>query len=525
MTETALVNEVPFFAPSNSDAVDFLFSQYRAERANIEAVNDFLTGPEMLGAIDYFLRGNRQQHDRYVPDAKAVFNIAMARKALDASYWNRALRLTDVRDYMPDARRREFDRQIEKMETPEFTEETVRATLQTLLAQRLDFLSEMVDGIFRGLSGEHVTNRPEGFSKRMIIDWVFGAYGTCDRKSGLIHDLRCVVAKFMGRDTPYYSATRQALEHFRNGEQTGRWHWMDGCAFRIRVYKKGTAHMEIHPHIAYRLNQILAHRYPHAIPAQHQTKPKTVRLKEFDLLQQPLPFAVLKEIAAGRYSGKCWTASYDWRDGVDKHTRRRVLDVLSAIGGAVEGDVVRFDYDAREVIGDVLASGIIPDAQSHQFYPTPDHLAQQAVAWAEVGPDDICLEPSAGQGAIATHLPAERTLCVEVSALNAKVLEAKKLSVQQADFLEIAPTLSADVVVCNPPFSQGRAKAHVLAAAKCLRPGGRLVAIVPASMSGKIVIPGMRCEWSQVYDNEFAGTSISVVMLKAIREKTQAAAA
>lgn len=46
-----------------------------------------------------------------------------------------------------------------------------------------------------------------------------------------------------------------------------------------------------------------------------------------------------------------------------------------------------------------------------------------------------------------------------------------------------------------------------------LAPGGRLVAIVPASAVGKDVLPGLNVTWSRVYNNEFAGTSMSVVIL------------
>src|SRR5690606_21416912 len=130
-------------------------------------------------------------------------------------YWNRALDLTDVMDYMPDARRQEWVKHIQEYNTPEFTEENVRATLSGLMAQRMDFLAEMVDGIFRGLSGEHVTNRPEGFSKRMIINYVYNAFGATHHKHGLIQDMRCVIAKFMKRDQPKYGVTQRMLNHVR----------------------------------------------------------------------------------------------------------------------------------------------------------------------------------------------------------------------------------------------------------------------------------------------------------------------
>lgn len=45
-------------------------------------------------------------------------------------------------------------------------------------------------------------------------------------------------------------------------------------AFGIRVHKKGTAHIEIHPNLAWRLNLILAILYPQAIPPEHRRKPR-----------------------------------------------------------------------------------------------------------------------------------------------------------------------------------------------------------------------------------------------------------
>jgi hypothetical protein len=47
---------------------------------------------------------------------------------------------------------------------------------------------------------------------------------------------------------------------------------------RIRIYRGvGTAHLEINPEIAYRLNGVLANLYPLAIPAQFRARPKSRR--------------------------------------------------------------------------------------------------------------------------------------------------------------------------------------------------------------------------------------------------------
>jgi hypothetical protein len=41
----------------------------------------------------------------------------------------------------------------------------------------------------------------------------------------------------------------------------------------------------------------------------------------------------------------------------------------------------------------------------------------------------------------------------------------------------------------------------------------RVEAILLASAKGKNVLPGFNLEWSHVYANEFAGTTVSVVIL------------
>ncbi|MEQ9449315.1 MAG: DUF4942 domain-containing protein, partial [Rhodospirillaceae bacterium] len=232
---------------------------------------------------------------------------------------------------MPDERRREWFNQIHEHECPPFDEATVRDNIGLLMAQRMDFLSEMVDGIFRGLSGDHVTNRPEGFSKRMIVDCCYTEFGTSGRKQGLIQDLRAVVAKFMSRDHPRYGATSAAMRYFRRF--TGEWHLMDGGAFKVRVYKKGTAHIEVHPQIAWRLNQILAHRHPSAIPPAHRQRPKRAP-KSVTLFERPIPFAVLEALSAGTFYAQRTnihernTFSLSFSSTQDSHVKKALSEIL-----------------------------------------------------------------------------------------------------------------------------------------------------------------------------------------------------
>jgi len=554
VSRSELIEEIePFFAPMSADLVDSLIGQYNAARANVEALAAAVRAGQNASVLHYFVEGNVKEQRHSMPTTvDALFRVEGAIAQLNADFWSRALRLTDVMDYMPHARRDEWHEQIRNPEgrkaskhtgekdmpaLPEFEEATVRSTLAGLLNNRAQFFGERVDGIFRALSREHVTNCPQGFNKRMILLRAITSYGTVDHSTaGVINDLRCVIAKFMGRDEPKHCGTDPVIKAARR--RNGEWQNVDGGALRIRVYGGvGTAHLEVHPDMAWRLNAILSSLYPLAIPAEFRTKPKRARkIKDFELFDRPLPFVVVAQLAAMREG---WRKGKDgWRDihiaipntrcfdygAYDKAARKQAEDVLRAIGGvwvdSVAGERVQhwqFDYDPTEVLDMVVCSGCIPDHKSHQFYPTPESIAALAVELAQIGPDHYCLEPSAGQGGLADMMPSTRTICVEISDLHCQILKAKGYATVQADFLKFTSDKPFDRIVMNPPFSEGRWQAHLEHAASMLAADGRLVAILPASAKGKPVLEGFDHQYSAVLENQFAGTSVDVVILAAQR--------
>ena len=201
----------------------------------------------------------------------------------------------------------------------------------------------------------------------------------------------------------------------------------------------------------------------------------------------------------------------------DRAAMAEAEKALIAIGAVKAGNHWQFDYEPTEVLDQVVCSGCIPDQKSHQFYPTPQAVALFAVSAAQIEDSHSILEPSAGVGGISDLLPRLGTLCVEISSLHCKVLKAKGYEVVEADFLAWKPCRLFDRIVMNPPFSEGRWQAHLQAAADMLKPDGRLVAILPASAKGKDLLPGWSLEWARTFDNEFAGTSVSVVVLIAQR--------
>jgi len=533
-----------FFAPSSTDMVVGLVGQYRQARERIATVAQFAAGDTCKAVIGYFLGGNADEnHGRYSMQMSAdqMFQEDGAVAALNAAYWSKALNLTDVYDAMPQARRDEWNKVIREQTAPEFEETVVRDTLVGLLNSRAKFLAERVDGIFRALSGAHVTNSPGAFRNRMIIANLVTSYGTTAwERVGFINDLRCVIAKFMGREEPKWDATTGVVD-FARRERRGEWVTLDGGALRLRAYKFGTAHLEVHPDMAWRLNCILAHLYPLAIPPEFRAKPKK-QAKGFVMTGRPLPFSVVAVLAAMEKAylftenkgPDAWRNKYhrteikhavQFHSGADTPARKEAERVLAYLGGVKVnnergGEYFEFDYHPAEAIKEVVASGCLPDQKAHQYYPTPESLAQTAVDMAMVGaqPGMNWLEPSAGTGGLADLMPKNDTDCIEISALHCKVLEAKGHSVLRGDFLEVSPQCKPyHRIVMNPPFSDGRWQAHLEHAAAMLAKDGRLVAILPASAKGKGVLPGWALEWSRMFDNEFAGASVSVVILTATK--------
>lgn len=525
---TALAIRAPFllapedlFPKAESSPLLALLAEYDETLARMHTLVSFIGSDDYSSALHHFLKGNSSKDRGYSSlTVESMFKTEKAVKHLDAAFWGRALALTDVYQSMPQKRREKWNENIEKMDVPTFEASTVFETIDELLRSREKFFAERIDGIFHALSGEHVTNAPQGFGRRMILSYLHGGYlGTSTTQIGYISDLRSVVARFMGRDDPRYDSTSRLVDIAL--ARSGEWIDVDGGSLRLRVYKKGTGHLEIHPEMAWRLNLMLHSLHPHAIAAEHRSRtPKPV--KGFRTIQRPLPFAVIGILTDTWHHAKVYHLSSEyrlpWRTDGDSKIYAEALRVLEGIGGVVESGRVNFDYNAHEVLGSIVASGCLPDQQTHQYYPSPGPVADVAIEMAGIGETDSVLEPSAGQGGLANRLPKERTTCVEISRMFCDVLAAKGFKVVHEDFLEWAKTApSFDRVVMNPPFSEGRHQLHLKAAAGLVRPGGRLTCVLPASQRGKALLPGFECRWSEVLTNEFDGTGVSVAVLAAER--------
>lgn len=130
-----------------------------------------------------------------------------------------------------------------------------------------------------------------------------------------------------------------------------------------------------------------------------------------------------------------------------------------------------------------------------QHFSTTPALAWLLAALARIDETDSVLEPSAGTGMLAAWAGEGRALHLnEIDPTRAEILRQlfPKASVSQEDGARIGQLqVNPSVILMNPPFARNAvggedplaAARHLAAAISALRPGGRLVAIMPDSFS------------------------------------------
>lgn len=188
-----------------------------------------------------------------------------------------------------------------------------------------------------------------------------------------------------------------------------------------------------------------------------------------------------------------------------------------------------------EVLPDAEEDGVKPSASTAvskdlQFYWSPPEVVAAALDFAGISPREHyrgdlpahrVLEPSCGDGRILDELRARgcRALGVEYHPGRAAEARAKGHSVLVGNFLEQPATPDFDFVVMNPPFYGRHYVKHVRHAAEFLKPGGTLVAILPAT--ARYDHGELEGEWRDLPVGSFsaAGTNVPTVLLRIARRR------
>lgn len=540
---------------NTAGAVDFrkemnvihnIVDECEREIALMNQVHDFVYSDERVSMINRLQVLSRRPNDenlRNVPQLNAV-NLDFVKQNIWAEYWRKVTDMTGALLIMPAERRDQwrsqftlgvqkttkrdrggFERQVEEFAgVPEFTADTVIPTMTTLLNDRHKYLAERVYGLFKALSPTHKTNKTYGFSEKLIISYCVTDFWNSSvslnyHKSDVIDDLRVMLHFFAHKEFITLNRCSEMLSAAYRAHdcETGKWMNVDGNLMRVKIFKNGNAHFEIHPDVAWKLNEVLAHSMPAAIPAPCRKAPTTKTPKEFGYIQKTVSGKTRGVIRDRRHSSKDGT--WYFSDSSLQKTQIEDLErTLRFIGGVKERGSWLFPYEPTSTFDSIVSMGLIPEVKSHQFYPTPESIAQYVAQILKCTPTDRVLEPSAGRGDLLAFLDAvpENVTCVEVAPLFCDILSAKGYSVHNKDFIAWSKELPDcyDKIAINPPYSEGRAKEHTLTALNHLTEQGIMAAVLPAGYKPEEWIgSGFVCAKSgREFSGEFEDTGITVAV-------------
>lgn len=181
----------------------------------------------------------------------------------------------------------------------------------------------------------------------------------------------------------------------------------------------------------------------------------------------------------------------DWQ--LEPKLYKDVNKALEAMGGKWNRKAKGHTFsDPHETVAakfdEMLERGVYAPPSKNGYFPTPPALVGRLIELANIKPCHRCLEPSAGQGAIADRLReiagTEYVDVVEMLPANCEVLTGKGYRfVEPGDFLKNPPVRIYDRVVLNPPFERQQDIDHVTHAFKFLKNGGRLVSVMAAGVT------------------------------------------
>lgn len=238
------------------------------------------------------------------------------------------------------------------------------------------------------------------------------------------------------------------------------------------------------------------------------------------------------------------TGVLEVKDGVPVYAPDRGLTVRKYANGNAhvffdKATLLDINRALAEFYGDVLPDaepeGVKPTATTAvakdlQFYWTPREVVEKALEFADIyAPRDYTreappahkvLEPSCGDGRILDVLREYgcRAIGIEYHPGRAAEARAKGHAVLLGNFLEQPPTPEFDKVVMNPPFYGRHYLKHVAHAMKFLRPGGVLVAVLPAT--ARYDHGELKGEWRDLPVGSFteAGTNVPTVLFRIVKK-------
>lgn len=440
---------------------------------------------------------------------KPAINLEKLEHLLKVESWNTVFVRSNIVNYLDADKRAEWKSKLyvnkdNVADLPEFTLDNVTETIKGWYADRENMFMDRVDLVFRSLSKKHVTNQPEGFSKKLIFtngcesNWS-NDYNITWQTDEKLYDLECLICMLTNRPLPERSNTyrRQSLS-------LGMKHSFLGDSYQLQVFKSGTIHIWIQPSIALELNIWLAKKYPSAIPSQHRVKSETFKeyTYHYDCLSS-CDVKFLERIISGYGTWDC-----------HKDVIQRFVYFTGCTAEDINKPSREIDLNLIKLARLVLRNGY-PNVKDHQFYPTPKTITEDVAEYLgdRVENTDLkILEPSAGTGKLAQLFTKYQVTCVEVNSFFAESLQYLGFSnVHNTDFMKFKSDEKFDIIAMNPPYSEKRLENHLEKALTLLADEGELILIAPTGKKSKIevIAQGYTVEEVKKHVNEFEETAIS----------------
>ena len=479
---------------------------------------------------------------------------------LKKSFWSRVFEMSNICSVMPYQKIQEWHEQIKSGDLPEFNTENITTTVLDLFNNKSVYMAEKIDNIVKSFSKSHKTNIHDQVCEKFILENCYSNDMVNSSKSTIINELRSVIAQIKDEKNYQCFSSGKILDFLYNNN-IGQWMFIDGNSFRMKVFKKGTVHIEIHPEIVEKMCVILSSIYPLQISNKEKKLKREKDFKHFDLISDFLDLyerGLLLHVKLKNNVLREYLRNFNFSEELKNFIREKLNEysyhielesdlkdadkidmILKSIGGSeIVYNKIKwygFNYNPINVIKKIAITGKIDNYKSFQFYPTRKELASKAISFLDLHDDNVekILEPSAGQGGLCDVIDEkwkDKIDCVEISDINQQILTIKGYNVVGGDFIAYSKNKGQiyDRVIMNPPFSKGRAERHVIEAFDLLKENGILVAIIPASMKGKILTGDATHEYSDIIKGEFVSnekgesydfnsTNVSVVILKMIK--------
>lgn len=411
---------------------------------------------------------------------------------IDSSAWGTLIEASGIRSFMSAKARKDWDEAIYERRTAPFTKDYIESTINDLMGNRVSMMEEGVLEVFRRLSTGFMTNQPQMFGKKIIVNWLWSSYSrgwaslnssTADSLDDLMRVMSVVDGKPVqdhryGFYSHIHQADREKQTTFENEYMSIKW------------YKKaGTGHVTFKRlDLVESLNKILAKHFPNAIASDLREKKGDAK-PTFSVADEISHRTISSVALRALRTAQIDTVLTGWTVKMGLMDRQYYLEantVLESIGGkwrrGTQAHV--FEFDPTLAIQKVVDSGCYLDPKDLGFFPTPKDLVTEMVGAACLKPGMRVLEPSAGNGSIAkaaVDIVGQGNVdCLEFYSGHIPTLEAivGEGNVFEKDFLKQTPSQIYDVVLMNPPFSRNQDMMHVQHAWKFVKPGGTLVAIM-----------------------------------------------